>query len=99
MSVLEDCTIQLDGVFDQAAALRVDEAVHGVRPGGELHLDLTRIRDFHDVGLAVLARTIIGSGERVHMDVRGLRQQQHQILRYLGVELPEGSGPADESPN
>jgi hypothetical protein len=86
-------------VFDQAAALRVDEAVHCVKAGGELHLDLTRIRDFHDVGIAVLARTIIGSGERIRVDVRGLRHRQHQILRYLGVELAVSLAPTDDSLN
>jgi hypothetical protein len=78
---MEKCCLALDGVFDKRAAQRVQEALEMVKPGGTMDVDLTRIRDFHDVGLGILARTILSSRELVNLDVRGLRDRQHRLLR------------------
>jgi ABC-type transporter Mla MlaB component len=87
MQTMGSCRLELDGVFDMPAAQRVAEALSLVRPGGALHLDLRRVREIHDAGLAVLARSIESARDRVAVDVTGLRLHQLQLLRYLGVEL------------
>lgn len=79
--------MELDGVFDLSAARALDQAVDSVKRGGSLSVDFRRVHDFHDVGLAVLARTIQRSREEVELDVRGLRDRQHRMLRYFGVVL------------
>jgi len=88
MSVIEKCKLELDGVFDRSAALQMADALAWVKPGGEVELDLTRVREFHDAGLAVLAQTIQRAGG-VRIQVRGLRTRQHRMLRYLGLDLDE----------
>jgi anti-anti-sigma regulatory factor len=80
-------SVELDGVFDLNAARALDQTVDSVKRGGSLLVDFRRVRDFHDVGLAVLARTIQRSREDLELDVRGLRERQHRMLRYFGVEL------------
>ena len=80
-------SVELDGVFDLNAARALDQTVDSVKRGGSLLVDLRRVRDFHDAGLAVLARTIQRSREDLELEVRGLRERQHQMLRYFGVEL------------
>ncbi len=87
MSANNRRSMELDGVFDLNAALALDRAVGSVKGEGSLVVNFRRVRDFHDVGLAVLARTIQRSREEMELDVRGLRDRQHQMLRYFGVEL------------
>ena len=82
--------VEFDGIFDVKAAQRLDRTIDDARPGSSMLVDLRRVRDFHDAGLAMLARTILGSREKVSFDVRGLREHQHRMLRYLGVELASG---------
>ncbi len=79
--------VQLDGVFDVAAAEKVVEALAEVRPGGALRLDLTQVREFHDAGVAALARSLNAAGDAVRVVVAGLRQHQLRILSYLGVDV------------
>ena len=86
MSVIEKCTLELDGVFDRSAALRMADAIECVKPGGEVNLDLTYAREVHDVGLAMLAQTILRTGGSLRFRVRGLRARQHLLLRCLGIE-------------
>jgi hypothetical protein len=74
--------IQMEGTFDLPAAERVALALQAAPAGQEVRLDLTRVREFHDFGVAVLARAL--QGRRV--EVRGLRTHQVRLLRYLGVE-------------
>jgi len=88
MAAIEKCTMQLDGVFDLSAAMQMADALAWVKPGGEVEVDLTRVREFHDAGLAVLAQTIQRAGG-VRIQVRGLRTRQHRLLRSLGLDLDE----------
>jgi ABC-type transporter Mla MlaB component len=94
MSVIEKCRLELDGVFDREAALQMADALAWVKAGGEVELDLSRVREFHDAGLAVLAQTIQRAGGDVRIQVRGLRTRQHRMLRYLGLDL-DASGQED----
>jgi ABC-type transporter Mla MlaB component len=97
MSVIEKCKLELDGVFDRAAALQLADALAWVKRGGEVEVDLTHVREFHDAGLAVLAQTIRQAGGDLRFSVKGLRTRQHRLLRYLGVEL-DAPAPQDASP-
>ena len=87
MSIIERFSIECEGVFDLQAALGLEETLALVREGGKVEVDLTRVREFHDAGLAVLARTIQRTGATHDLDVRGLRDRHLRLLRYLGVEL------------
>ncbi len=75
--------IRMDGVFDSDAARAIQDRIAGSDEGTEIYIDLSRVRDFHDRAVAVLAEVIAASAARV--SVRGLRQHQYRMLRYLGV--------------
>ena len=74
--------IQADGTFDVPAAERVARELEGAADV-EVRIDLTRVRDFHELGVAVLARAL---ATRRQIDVRGLRTHQIRLLRYLGID-------------
>ena len=88
--------LSLEGVFDGVAAGRVEEVLRAARPGDRLLLDLTRVREFHDFGVAVLGRALTRCQAEVR--IRGLRHAQVSVLRHFGVDagpieravLPEG---------
>ncbi len=84
---LEQQVIRVDGVFDAAAAQRLSSALEQA-PGEEIRVDLTDVREFHDFGIAMLARALSG---RRGVAVSGLRQHQLRLLRYFGID----AGPAD----
>jgi ABC-type transporter Mla MlaB component len=75
--------IQLDGTFDVPAARRLaaelDEAGYA-----EIRIDLTRVREFHDFGVALLAESI--SGRRAPTAVMGLQEHHLRLLRHLGID-------------
>lgn len=75
--------IRLDGVFDVAAAQRLattlDDAGYA-----DVRIDMTRVREFHDFGVALLAQTI--AGRRAPTAVMGLHEHHLRLLRYLGIE-------------
>jgi len=49
-------------------------------------LDFTRVKEFLDLGVAVLAPGLLDrDGPRV--SVRGLRQHQHRMFRYFGIDV------------
>lgn len=82
--VAKTLLIRLDGTFDLGAAREIQRALAELPEGSEAYLDLSQVRDFHDRGVAVLADAIKASGRSI--SVRGLRQHQYRMLRYLGVE-------------
>jgi anti-anti-sigma regulatory factor len=83
----EQVVIRVEGVFDAAAAQRLSSAIE--RAGGEeIRVDLTDVREFHDFGIAMLARALSG---RTGVAVSGLRQHQARLLRYFGID----AGPVD----
>ena len=55
----------------------------------EVLVDFSLVRDFSDLGVAVLAQGVQSSGRRVQF--RGLRQHQLRIFRYCGVTVDEVS--------
>ncbi len=78
----EQVVIRLEGVFDAAAAQRLSTAIETAQ-GDEIKVDLTDVREFHDFGIAMLARALSG---RDHVAVSGLRHHQLRLLRYFGID-------------
>jgi anti-anti-sigma regulatory factor len=92
-----DCTIareregdrialRLSGVFDRASAWKLREWIERESPI-ELLLDFGEVRDFSDLGVAVLAHGLSHRAQRVLL--RGLRQHELRIFRYCGVPVDE----------
>jgi anti-anti-sigma regulatory factor len=79
--------IVLDGVFDASAAHRLARTLAETGVRGEIQIDLTHVREFHDFGVTVLAEELAARGTRVA--VRGLRQHHVRLLRYLGFDTGE----------
>ena len=79
----EPIVIRMDGVFDVPAAHRLADALQVAGRATEVRIDMTQVREFHDFGVAVLARALAG---RRQVDVRGLRTHQVRLLRYLGID-------------
>jgi hypothetical protein len=79
----ERTVIRLEGVFDVPAArqlaARLDDVVFG-----EVRIDLTRVREFHDFGVALLAQSI--AGRQAPTAVLGLHEHHLRLLRYLGID-------------
>ncbi len=96
MALTHELVLALDGVFDLMAAQRVQEALQLVRAGGVLAIDLSRVVEFQDLGVAALAGTIRQSGHAVRIVLRGLRQHQLSLLHYLGVDGRTRDGAAAE---
>ncbi|HEX9307183.1 MAG TPA: STAS domain-containing protein [Anaeromyxobacter sp.] len=75
--------IRMEGVFDAPAARRLaanlDDAGYA-----EVRIDLTRVREFHDFGVALLAQTI--AGRRAPTAVLGLHEHHLRLLRHLGID-------------
>jgi ABC-type transporter Mla MlaB component len=79
----EAIQLSVAGPFDVSAALRVARALGDASDETLVRIDLTRVSDFDDSGVAVLGRALAG---HQRADVRGLRRHQIRLLRYLGVE-------------
>jgi len=76
--------VRLDGTFDVPAAQDVLKALQDAPEGTEIYVDLARVREFHDAAVAKLAEALVRTGH--HVSVRGLRQHQYRMLRYMGVK-------------
>lgn len=75
--------IRLDGIFDVAAARRLADALDEAGYS-QVRIDLTRVREFHDFGVALLAQTI--SIRRAPTAVLGLHEHHLRLLRHLGID-------------
>ncbi len=73
--------IRVEGVLDVPAAQGIVERLE--RADGEVHVDLTHVREFHDSGVVMLARAL---GQRAMTTVTGLRHHHVRLLRYLGID-------------
>jgi ABC-type transporter Mla MlaB component len=80
--------LSVAGPFDLTTAHRVARALADASDETLVCIDLTRVSNFDDSGVAVLGRALAG---HQRADVRGLRQHQVRLLRYLGVEGVGGS--------
>lgn len=84
----EAMQLAVSGPFDLPAALDIARSLSNASEELLVRIDLTRVSHFDDSGVAVLARALAGHR---HAEVRGLRQHQVRLLRYLGVEGVGGS--------
>jgi anti-anti-sigma regulatory factor len=76
--------IHLTGAFDGLTARRLEAVLAQAGPGARLRVDLSKVREFHDFGLAVLAQAMTRCKARVTL--LGLGQHQIRVLRYFGVD-------------
>ena len=79
-------TYHLAGSFDRASAWELRARIDR-EPTAEVMIDFSLVRDFSDLGLAVVAHGLIAGAKNVHF--RGLRQHQLRIFQYCGVGLDE----------
>jgi len=79
----ERTIIRLDGIFDVPAARQLAEKLDDAGYA-EVRIDLTRVREFHDFGVALLAQSI--SSRRAPTAVLGLHEHHLRLLRYLGID-------------
>jgi anti-anti-sigma regulatory factor len=76
--------LRLSGVFDRDSASALREELARA-PAGELVVDFSHVREFADLGVAVLARDLAAGARRLRL--RGLRTHQLRLFRYFGVEV------------
>lgn len=89
--------IQIDGTFDAAAAWQVRGRLGGLQAGEHVVLDFSAVREFFDLGIAVVANGLAATA-RPHVEMRGLRDHQHRLFRYFGVDVDaSGVNPARDS--
>jgi anti-anti-sigma regulatory factor len=78
--------IRVDGTFDARAAWDVRGRLGAIPATSSVVIDFSQVREFDDLGVAVMA-TGLAPGTGPHVVVRGLRQHQHRMFRYFGVDL------------
>ena len=78
--------LRIGGVFDRDVAWALRERI-ARDPAAELLLDFSLVREFSDLGVALLAHALQASPR--HVLVRGLRQHQLRIFRYCGFNVDE----------
>jgi hypothetical protein len=76
--------VRLEGTFDAPAVGRVRQVIESAEPRDHVRVDLTRIREFQDFGVAALA-DLLAKWPHVDVEVLGLRQHHVRLLRYLGA--------------
>jgi hypothetical protein len=75
--------IHVDGVFDVPAARLVARTLADLS-AMEVRIDMTRVREFHDYGVALLANAI--ASRRPPTTVLGLHEHHLRLLRYLAID-------------
>ena len=78
--------LRIGGVFDAKGAWALREHLER-DDAAQLLLDFSLVREFSDLGVAVLANGLQESGREVRF--RGLRQHQLRIFRYCGLRLED----------
>jgi hypothetical protein len=76
--------IRLEGTFDLPSARLVAYSLKRMSPGDAVRVDFSRVRQFHDFAIAVLAQALT-SAEAMHVKVEGLGTHHVRLLRYFGV--------------
>jgi STAS domain-containing protein len=78
--------IQLEGTFDAPAAREVRARLRALPADARVVVDFGRVGTFLDLGVAVMAPGLLEE-QAGRVSVRGLRQHQHRLFRYFGVDL------------
>jgi hypothetical protein len=91
--------IRLDGTFDAVAAWQLRGKLGGLSAAERVVLDFSRVREFADLGIAVVANGL-AEAHRPQVEMRGLREHQHRLFRYFGVDVDalHGVSPAFDPP-
>lgn len=76
-------TLQVDGVFDVSAAVKLREAISQLPTDEDVMLDFSRTKECHDFALAALVHAI-ATMNRTRVITRGLSSHQLRLLKYLG---------------
>ncbi|GEJ56119.1 STAS domain-containing protein [Anaeromyxobacter diazotrophicus] len=79
---------RMSGVFDRIGAWALREKLE-VETAADVLLDFSLVRDFSDLGVAVVAHALHETPRRVRF--RGLRQHQLRIFRYCGLSIDDGA--------
>jgi hypothetical protein len=80
-------TFEIGSAFVPEDAVRIHDQIERTAPGTIVEVDLHRVRDCHDVALALLARDILRG--RAHVALRGVSQHQLRVLGYFGVHMEQ----------
>ncbi len=78
--------IRIAGVFDRASAFELRDRLER-EPAPDVVLDFSLVREFADLGVAMLAHGLVGGSHRLRL--LGLRQHQLRIFRYFGVDVDD----------
>lgn len=83
----EPLTIALDGVFDGASAWELRHTLEAMQKRVvPVVVDFTKVREFYDFGVAVLAHGLAQRREEPKVSLRGLRSHQLRMFRYFGID-------------
>jgi anti-anti-sigma regulatory factor len=83
--------VELEGVFDGPAARRLEALLARSGPGTRIRVDLSKVREFHDFAIGVLAYALARTA--VQVELSGLRHHQARMLRYFGATLQSSASP------
>jgi hypothetical protein len=83
--------IRVDGTFDAVAAWQLRGRLGHVAAGERVVLDFSRVREFYDLGIAVVANGL-AEAQPSALEMRGLREHQHRLFRYFGVDVDSLAG-------
>lgn len=75
--------IRVEGVFDIEAARRVASQLEDATYS-DVEIDMTRVREFHDFAVALLAESI--TGRKAPTVLLGLHEHHRRLLRHLGID-------------
>lgn len=87
--------IRLEGTFDANTAWNLRGKIVEAPRDSRVVLDFSHVREFYDLGLAVMAYGLT-TGDAPPVEMRGLRQHQHRMLRYFGVD-PDALGRSSDA--
>jgi hypothetical protein len=82
----DELTLKLDGVFDGASAWELRHRLEAVRSAHRVVLDFSRVREFYDFGVAVLAHGLAQRSPTPPVHFKGLRTHQLRLFKYFGVD-------------
>ena len=85
METQREAIIRVEGSLDLPAARFVEHSLKRMSVGDRVRIDFTRVRQFHDYGIAVLAQAL-KKHEAIVVRLDGLGMHQVRMLRYFGVD-------------
>jgi hypothetical protein len=95
MSASADQLYRFERRFGPAEARALTETLAAADPGSRFTLDFSGVREFEDVAVGALAQALAGC-TRDAVALLGLSLHQRRMLKYFGVDLEAGVGPAPD---